>query len=303
MVVLSNHAVPPSMRRRCLQLGADAVFDKATEVDDLIDYRLRCRQARFTTTAASYPPPSASPSRPAASTAHQRQMHGDPHLERSSLHTGQVALCLSMSRSRLPARQLHPRPAVGRHPREPRPRQRPSGPVLRGPDHGGHRPAVLPARRQALARGDPRGHHPLAACTCWCSASTFVLFPLLGLALKRGAGAAGHARALHRPCAPMGAARHRAVGDRLHRDGARQHAGGDLQRLGLDIAGGVRDAGAGGAGGAAAWRARGFVVARCDRADPAAADGAVSRREKGGGGASFAAALDRGLGEAARARC
>ena len=70
MVVLSNHATP-DMRRRCLQLGADAVFDKATEVDDLIDYCLRRRQARFTTAAASYPPPSASPSsRPAASTAH-----------------------------------------------------------------------------------------------------------------------------------------------------------------------------------------------------------------------------------------
>ncbi|QRF59090.1 response regulator [Variovorax sp. UC122_21] len=70
MVVLSNHATP-DMRRRCLQLGADAVFDKATEVDDLIDFCLRCRQARFTATATGYPPPSASPSsRPAASTAH-----------------------------------------------------------------------------------------------------------------------------------------------------------------------------------------------------------------------------------------
>lgn len=32
MVVLSNHATP-DMRRRCLQLGADAVFDKAADLD------------------------------------------------------------------------------------------------------------------------------------------------------------------------------------------------------------------------------------------------------------------------------
>ena len=51
MVVLSNHATP-QMRRKCEQLGADAVFDKATEIDDLIDYCLRCRQARFSSPAA-----------------------------------------------------------------------------------------------------------------------------------------------------------------------------------------------------------------------------------------------------------
>jgi DNA-binding NarL/FixJ family response regulator len=51
MVVLSNHATP-EMRRKCAQLGADAVFDKATEIDDLIDYCLRRRQERFSSPAA-----------------------------------------------------------------------------------------------------------------------------------------------------------------------------------------------------------------------------------------------------------
>ncbi len=31
------------MRKRCAWLGADAVFDKATEMDDLIDFCLRRR--------------------------------------------------------------------------------------------------------------------------------------------------------------------------------------------------------------------------------------------------------------------
>lgn len=37
LVVLTNHA-PPEMRRRCLALGADRVFDKSNEIDSLIDY-------------------------------------------------------------------------------------------------------------------------------------------------------------------------------------------------------------------------------------------------------------------------
>jgi DNA-binding NarL/FixJ family response regulator len=40
MVVLSNHATK-DVRRRCAQLGADAVFDKSTEIDDLIEYCLQ----------------------------------------------------------------------------------------------------------------------------------------------------------------------------------------------------------------------------------------------------------------------
>lgn len=42
MVVVSNHATP-DVRWKCTQLGADAVFDKTTEIDDLIDYCLRQR--------------------------------------------------------------------------------------------------------------------------------------------------------------------------------------------------------------------------------------------------------------------
>jgi DNA-binding NarL/FixJ family response regulator len=37
MVVLSNHATQ-DVRWRCAQLGADAVFDKSTEIDDLLEY-------------------------------------------------------------------------------------------------------------------------------------------------------------------------------------------------------------------------------------------------------------------------
>ena len=37
VVVLSNYATA-DMRRRCVQLGADAVFDKSNEIDALVDY-------------------------------------------------------------------------------------------------------------------------------------------------------------------------------------------------------------------------------------------------------------------------
>ena len=37
IIVLSNHATR-DVRWRCAQLGADAVFDKSTEIDDLVDY-------------------------------------------------------------------------------------------------------------------------------------------------------------------------------------------------------------------------------------------------------------------------
>jgi len=46
VVVLSNHTTH-EVRVRCRQLGADAVFDKATEFDDLIDFCLRSREARL----------------------------------------------------------------------------------------------------------------------------------------------------------------------------------------------------------------------------------------------------------------
>ncbi len=37
MVVLSNYATP-DMRRRCLELGADRVFDKSGELEELLTY-------------------------------------------------------------------------------------------------------------------------------------------------------------------------------------------------------------------------------------------------------------------------
>ena len=45
MVVFSNHATK-EVRRRCEQLGADAVFDKSTEIDALLEY---CDQQRMQT--------------------------------------------------------------------------------------------------------------------------------------------------------------------------------------------------------------------------------------------------------------
>ncbi|HVZ43336.1 MAG TPA: response regulator [Ramlibacter sp.] len=44
VVVLSNHATR-DVRWRCEQLGADAVFDKSTEIDALVDYCLQHRGA------------------------------------------------------------------------------------------------------------------------------------------------------------------------------------------------------------------------------------------------------------------
>ena len=40
LVVLSNYATP-DMRRKCLELGADRVFDKSNEIDALILYCCR----------------------------------------------------------------------------------------------------------------------------------------------------------------------------------------------------------------------------------------------------------------------
>ena len=40
VVVLSNYATA-DMRKRCSQLGADAVFDKSNEIDALVDYCLQ----------------------------------------------------------------------------------------------------------------------------------------------------------------------------------------------------------------------------------------------------------------------
>ncbi|MDP3620242.1 MAG: response regulator [Ramlibacter sp.] len=49
VIVLSNHATD-DVRWRCAQLGADAVFDKSTEIEKLMDY---CVSERARVTAES----------------------------------------------------------------------------------------------------------------------------------------------------------------------------------------------------------------------------------------------------------
>jgi DNA-binding NarL/FixJ family response regulator len=44
LVVLSNHA-SKDVRWRCEQLGADACFDKSTEIDALVDYCVKQRES------------------------------------------------------------------------------------------------------------------------------------------------------------------------------------------------------------------------------------------------------------------
>ena len=53
LVVLSNYATP-DMRRKCLELGADRVFDKSNEIDALILYC--CRLADGSTGTSAYGP-------------------------------------------------------------------------------------------------------------------------------------------------------------------------------------------------------------------------------------------------------
>ena len=43
IVVLSNHS-SPDVRWRCRQLGADAVFDKSTEIEALVDFCVGVRE-------------------------------------------------------------------------------------------------------------------------------------------------------------------------------------------------------------------------------------------------------------------
>jgi DNA-binding NarL/FixJ family response regulator len=45
LIVLSNHATN-DVRWRCAQLGADAVFDKSTEIDQLLDYCMTIQDER-----------------------------------------------------------------------------------------------------------------------------------------------------------------------------------------------------------------------------------------------------------------
>jgi DNA-binding NarL/FixJ family response regulator len=42
MIVYSNYATT-AMRQRCLELGADAVFDKSTEIEQLLEYCMNLR--------------------------------------------------------------------------------------------------------------------------------------------------------------------------------------------------------------------------------------------------------------------
>ena len=42
LVVLSNHATT-DIRERCAELGADAVFDKSTEIEKLVDFCVAAR--------------------------------------------------------------------------------------------------------------------------------------------------------------------------------------------------------------------------------------------------------------------
>ena len=44
VIVLSNYATA-DMRKRCLQLGADAVFDKSNEIDALVEYCMQLSEA------------------------------------------------------------------------------------------------------------------------------------------------------------------------------------------------------------------------------------------------------------------
>ena len=53
LVVLSNYATP-DMRRKCLELGADRVFDKSNEIDALILYC--CRLADSGTGSGEFDP-------------------------------------------------------------------------------------------------------------------------------------------------------------------------------------------------------------------------------------------------------
>jgi len=68
VVVLSNHS-SRDVRWRCLQLGADACFDKSTELEALVDYCARLRdevQAAAARPAAVTAAATAAPAAPAA---------------------------------------------------------------------------------------------------------------------------------------------------------------------------------------------------------------------------------------------
>lgn len=55
-VVFSNHATP-EMRNRCLELGADCVFDKSNEIDELLLYCNRLASSDETAAERAAVPP------------------------------------------------------------------------------------------------------------------------------------------------------------------------------------------------------------------------------------------------------
>ncbi len=63
VIVLSNHATR-DVRWRCQQLGADAMFDKSNEIDALVDFCLREREA-LGTREGRHPSAGWDPGRPA----------------------------------------------------------------------------------------------------------------------------------------------------------------------------------------------------------------------------------------------
>ncbi|MBC5781671.1 response regulator [Ramlibacter sp. USB13] len=65
IVVLSNHS-SRDVRWRCQQLGADAVFDKSTELEALVDYCAQLRARADAGEAALTAPATAAPASPAA---------------------------------------------------------------------------------------------------------------------------------------------------------------------------------------------------------------------------------------------
>ena len=52
-VVLSNHATP-DIRAKCAELGADKVFDKSNEIDEMLGYLNRLGNAPAADPAAGY---------------------------------------------------------------------------------------------------------------------------------------------------------------------------------------------------------------------------------------------------------
>lgn len=61
LVVFSNFATE-DMRRTCISLGADRVFDKSHDIDDLIAYCTDLAAARHVCAGSAGPPPQGTPS-------------------------------------------------------------------------------------------------------------------------------------------------------------------------------------------------------------------------------------------------